>query len=137
MSPTSRLPAWSTATVPHASRLARVAGPPSATGPRALVPAGVVSASVAGLTFRTAQRSATYRPPLPSDTPQADTPTLVARPGPPGLPARVEITPAGAAAPLTGTPGPAAGRARPSAAPIIAGTSTAAASTTSTPRAGP
>src|SRR5215471_19512138 len=86
------------AAAPHAwASEAFAAGPPSPSGPFELVPAGVVSQSVAVVTLRTAWDSASSRWPPRYDTPHGPTRTCVALAGPPTPPATVEITPAGPA----------------------------------------
>src|SRR5690348_6191754 len=89
-----RLPEPST-TVPHAlDRSARVARPASPSGPKLLVPAGVVSVP-AWFTCRTVVLAAAYTEPPANDTPQGEKDTLVAGAGPGPLPpATVEMPPA-------------------------------------------
>src|SRR5713226_6711975 len=90
-----RLPEPSTV-VPHAlSRFARVARPPSPSGPKLPVPAGVVSCPPGRLTCRTVWLAAAYTEPPANDTPHGEKATLVAGAGPGPLPpATVEMSPA-------------------------------------------
>src|SRR5580658_10350292 len=59
-----------------------------------MLPTGVVSQSVCGLTSRTVMEAPMYRPSLDDDRPHAGSDTPVARAGPPTPPAIVVMTPA-------------------------------------------
>src|SRR5215467_11044900 len=93
----TRFPELSAVT-PHEFKLAAVAAPPSPSGPRACVPASVVSRLDPGLISRTAPAlfvasatSAISRRPSTKATPHDDRATLVPLAGPPTPPATVEI----------------------------------------------
>src|SRR5215471_17537406 len=96
----TRLPEWSTATLPQDQTVALLAGPPS-------LPAGVVSRVVCGFISRTAHESAKYARPAPNDTPHSPpSATSRALAGPPAPPATVEISPAAVACPAPGAAAP-------------------------------
>jgi hypothetical protein len=83
------------ATTPHAAfRAALTARPPPLDFPGAPVPASVVSQSLPRPICRTVVSAPMYTWPPPDATPHGPTASRVARPGPPTLPATVEITPA-------------------------------------------
>src|SRR5579859_6432820 len=120
----SRLPAPSTVVPQALCRLAMVAGPPSPSGVRLPLPAGVVS-TPGGLTCRTVPPAATYSEPAAAETPHGAKATLVAGAGPGRMPpATVAMSPAARARPPVGRDCPAA------AAGTSAAAATAAARTT-------
>src|SRR5215469_2038323 len=105
----TRFPELSAVT-PHEFKLAAVAAPPSPTGPKACVPAGVVSRLDPGLISRTAPAlrvaSAMSRCPWAKATSHGDRATLVPLAGPPTPPATVEIIPPAAWPTADGAPAP-------------------------------